>query len=96
MLSFTDSSYLLNSLLLRNLHENTLACDLILVARKRIGNVVCSFFSIVRVATTTDTTNALPSNEDDVYVRGKEVKKKDSESACKPSPGRYFEYCRKL
>ena len=45
------------------LRENTLACDVILVAMQRIGNVVCSFFSTVYTATGADNRIALPSNQ---------------------------------
>ena len=53
--------YLENYLVLRGM-----ACDFILVARKCIYNVVCSFFFIVYVATGADTANALPNNQADV------------------------------
>ena len=44
------------------MHENTLACDVILVARQRLSNVVCSFFSTVYAAIRADTTNTFPGS----------------------------------
>ena len=54
---YTIDLLLLHSLFFRTLIENTLACDVILVARQHISNVVCSFFSIAYVATGAEETN---------------------------------------
>jgi len=62
-LSFTDSLHLMNNLLFRTSHENTLACDVILVAKQHI---MLLWQRKQWRRTRDDVTNALPSNQGNV------------------------------